>query len=329
MTIFLISMMACESVTSKTPPEEESTLEWSLIDAQIGPGVLLSAWSDSDEVLMVGGALYGQGDGILVRYRPDENWMCWESLAEDRTLWWIHGDGNGEWWSVGDAGTIIHHQDGVLTREDVDTEATLYGVWMDGDTVWAVGGDISTSAGEIWRRSDGSWGLFTSGLSGIVFKVWDRFFVGDNLAYVLEGDTANDLVLYPPDSRLVTIRGESMDNAWAVGGQLSAEIRHWENGAWSEVDTQGLSLPLNGVWTAPGETVWVAGMSGTQGYLEDDGTWEIPEFPLTSDHFHAVWKHNDEVLFLGGNFLATAPPYWGTISRYGEAKPQPEIEACQ
>ena len=126
----------------------------------------------------------------------------------------------------------------------------------------------------------------------------------------------------------MTVRGQSAQDMWAVGGQFSARVLQWDGSDWNAQNTAGLSLPLNGIWTAPNETIWVAGMSGTQGFLNDDNTWEIPDFPLTSDHFHAVWRHQDETLFIGGNFLSTSPPYRGTIVRYGPEKDQPTIEMC-
>ena len=136
------------------------------------------------------------------------------------------------------------------------------------------------------------------------------------------------LVFHDPAERLVTIRGESENDVWAVGGRFSAAVLHWEDDAWTTVQTAGLSQPLNGIWTAPDETVWVAGMSGTQGYLTNEGTWKIPDFPLTNDHYHAVWKHQDEVLFLGGNLLSSAGPYHGTISRFGTRTDTIESTIC-
>ena len=113
-----------------------------------------------------------------------------------------------------------------------------------------------------------------------------------------------------------------------VGARARVRPPRWREDAWEEQETAGLGQPLNGVWTAPGETVWVAGMSGSQAYLED-GAWKIPDFPLTGEHYHAVWKHGDEALFLGGNLLSTAPPYHGIIGRHGPARGGLEVSECQ
>ena len=85
-----------------------------------------------------------------------------------------------------------------------------------------------------------------------------------------------------------------------------------------------------GVWTAPGEAVWVSGMSGVQGFSEDQGeNWTIPNFPITSNSFHAVLKHGEEVLFAGGNLMSTGPDYHGTIGRYGPEKTFISATDCQ
>ncbi|MDP6946973.1 MAG: hypothetical protein QF464_22680, partial [Myxococcota bacterium] len=114
----------------------------------IPQGVLLSAWTDSDELMMVGGEL--GSTGIIARY--DGVSLTVEDEVTDGALWWIHGPRDGEWYAVGEGGIILHSVDGERTREDVDTEATLFGVYAIGERVWAVGGDVATSSGEIWLR---------------------------------------------------------------------------------------------------------------------------------------------------------------------------------
>ena len=268
------------------------------------------------------------GSRVLAEYRPEEDALCWSEIVDDRALWWIHGPAEGEWYAVGELGAVVHSVDGELSREDVPTEATLYGVWAGDGEVWAVGGTVATDEGEIWRKADGAWSLFAGGLPGVVFKVWKRWMVGNEAGWYRAGETAETLEARHPQERLLTVRGESEEDAWAVGGSFSSVVLRWREDAWEEQETAGLGQPLNGVWTAPGETVWVAGMSGSQAYLED-GAWKIPDFPLTGEHYHAVWKHGDEALFLGGNLLSTAPPYHGIIGRHGPARGGLEVSECQ
>ena len=178
---------------------------FSLIADHIPQGVLLSAWTDGGEALMVGGQL--GSSGILARY--DGERLCIEDEVADGALWWIHGPRDGEWYAVGDGGRIVHETDGVRVREDVDTSATLFGVYAVGEQVWAVGGNVATNTGEIWLRENGTWTLFAGDLPGLLFKTWEGWFVGDNQAYFLEGE---QLVPYDIGGE----RRESRPGLWRV-----------------------------------------------------------------------------------------------------------------
>jgi len=294
---------------------------FSVVTSELAQGVLLSAWSDADELLMVGGEL--GGEGILARYDGDR--LCVEEAVADTALWWIHGPRDGEWYAVGSQGRIVHEVDGERTREDVETNATLFGVYADGERVWAVGGDVSNNTGEIWRREDGAWSLFAGDLPGLMFKTWEGWFVGDGQSYRLEGD---ELVPHDTDgARLVTVRGRDAESdTWAVGGSSSAVVMRFEGEGWEPVE-QELGQPLNGVWTAPGEPVYVAGNSGTTAFYQD-GQWVKPDAPVTMEVLHAVWPHGDEVIWVGGNLMTTSGDYYGTIVRYGERRDALTPEVC-
>jgi len=297
-------------------------------------GVLLAAWTDQDELLAVGGQLDG-ASGLLVRAEGDR--WCAEDDFADRALWWIHGNGQGRWYAVGEEGLILRHEDGVTTDESVETPATLYGVWDDGDRVWAVGGDVwGDRLGEVWLREGGNWSLAASGLPGVLFKIWDDWIVGDSVIYRLSGGPVGfDQKLFGLEDyslneapRLLTVRGRSADDVWAVGGSSQGTMWHWDGADWSEVPLSPLctNQALNGVWTSPGEDVWIAGMSGAMGALTDDG-WNCPEVPITGEHFHAVWPHGDDVLWFGGNLFSTGDNY-ATITRYGMGEQIIELSAC-
>lgn len=288
-------------------PDRQETPEWSAIGDGLGSGVLLSAWSDDAIVRMVGGDL-GGGAGVFVTYDGDE--VCVEEAVTERALWWLHGSEPGEFWAVGEAGTILHSVDGVRTREDVATAATLFGVFDTGDVVWAVGGDVQAGTGEIWRRDATGWASVLTDAPGVLFKVWQDTIVGDRVGYRLQEGAWQPV---DNDTRLLTTRGDGTDT-YAVGGTLGPEVRQWDNG-WQELPTTGLNQPLNGVWTAPGADLWVAGNFGTAARW-DGATWQAPNPPPSVEHFHAVWGHCDEVLFVGGNLFSAGSNY-GTVLRYG------------
>jgi len=318
MRIWLLAfVLACSDKSADTHESSETGFsgpDWSILADEVGEGVLLSAYSAGEELLAVGGALGGSGPGVLARW--DGARLCTETLVEDAALWWIHGPSETEWYAVGERGTVVHVVDGVFSREDVNTSYTLYGVWADEDGVWVVGGDVAAGSGRVWQRTEDGWETVLETTDGVIFKVWKHWVVGDSVAWFrLEDGSFEER---PPSERLLTVRGGSEEHVWAVGGSTSSAVLEWSEGAWASLDTSGLSAPLNGIWTDLGQHVWVAGMIGTQAYSDDGGeSWTIPDFPLTPHHFHAVWKHQDDVLFLGGNLMSAAGPWFGTIGRWG------------
>ncbi|HCP47488.1 MAG TPA: hypothetical protein DIU15_15715 [Deltaproteobacteria bacterium] len=297
-------------------------------------GVLLASWTDGDELLAVGGHLDGTS-GLLVRAQED-TWCADDEFA-DRPIWWIHGNGQGRWYAVGENGLILRHEAGETTDESVDTPATLYGVWDSGDRVLAVGGDVwGDRLGEIWLRDSGGWSLVASGLPGVLFKVWEDWIVGDSVIYRLgSGDLGFEQKLFglqdysvSEQPRLLTVRGRADDDVWAVGGNAQGTLWHWDGTAWSEVPLSPLctNQALNGIWTDPGEDVWIAGMSGAMGAWTGS-EWNCPEVPITGEHFHAVWPLGDEMLWFGGNLFSSGDNY-ATIARYGSEQRAIEFVDC-
>lgn len=309
--------------------ESAREAEFSLLADDIPAGTLLGITSMGSEALFVGGQLDGS-EGILVRY--DGTSICYEEAVASRPLWWIHSAREGEFYAVGERGTIVHSLDGVRTDESVDTDATLFGVFDAGDQVIAVGGDVFGSGlGEVWIREGGSWSLLRGDLPGVAFKVWDRWIVGDGIAYHLTDDPTPILEeRFPPDgARLTTVVGRNDDEVFAVGGLGSPVLLAWNGASWENVDIDPgcADMALNGVFTEPGESVWVAGFFGRMGELRADGTWNCAVSPPTFETFHVVGKHGDELLFAGGNFLEQGGNY-GTIARYGEANEALTATAC-
>lgn len=276
-------------------------------------GTGLGAWDDGAQLWVVGGQLDGSA-GSLSTY-DGARWCVEEEVAE-RPLWWIHGAGPGRWTAVGEAGTVLHGQDGARTRDDVPTALTLFGVWTGADgTQRVVGGDVDAQTGELWRRDPAGWTLEAS-TPGPAFKIWERWVVGEGFAWHLEDGAWVDRS--PPDSpKLLTVRGRADDAVWAVGGQQQALLLAWDGAAWAEVDIDPFcaSQPLAGVYTAPGEPLWITGMSGAMGLLDEEG-WVCPELPVGYDSFHAVWPFGEEVLAIGGNLFERGGNTT-TVGRYG------------
>ncbi|HJN78173.1 MAG TPA: hypothetical protein QGF58_29945 [Myxococcota bacterium] len=299
--------LACEC---GGPGPDSNPEPWELPVTGVGDSMMLSAWTHGEEMLVVGGGFGDDAHGDLFRY--SDGTLCVEHAVTEHTLWWIHGDGT-QWWAVGEEGTVLHSSG---ERRDIDTELTLYGVHVDeAGTVWVVGGDVSEDLGGVWSWNGADWDTRLE-TSGVIFKTWDGLFVGDSQTWVLDGE---DLVDIGTEHRLVTIRDTT-----AVGGTGSSLVVEWDGAGWEEQDTLYLNGPLNGLYEYDG-ALFVGGNAGTMGYRSTEG-WVIPDFPLTSDTFHAVWEHEGVVWFLGGNFFSAGDNH-ATMAAYGDA-PSVETEEC-
>ena len=306
---------------------------WTLpVESEEG-GILLAAWDDGTDLIAVGGQL-DNTDALMLR-REAGTW-CKEEGVADRALWWIHGSRPGRWFGVGASGLILHHEDGSTVDESVNTTGTLFGVWDEGDRVWAVGGNVQGGGGEIWLRENGVWLLFAEDLPGVVFKVWEDWFVGDGVAWTLDESDELQPRFPPANEKLLTVRGRASDDVWAVGGVVSSVLLHYNGSTWESVPVDPLctSQPLNGIWTAPGEDVWIAGMSGAMARFDGE-EWHCGDLvadnalrDLSHAHFHAVWPgENGEMLWFGGNFFARGGNVF-TLGRHSETPDSLNVREC-
>jgi hypothetical protein len=227
---------------------------------------------------------------------------------------------------VGEQGLVWHVLGDEVIDETLPTSAKLFGVHDDGTSVWAVGGDLNTGEGEVWRRDAGTWALLAT-TPGLAFKVWRGWVVGDGFVWQFDGDAPIDRT--PASApRLTTVTGRGDDDVWVVGGLQTPELWHYDGSTWSQpaLDPACTGGALNGVVVDDDGTVWVSGMYGVAASLRD-GVWDCHQPPLTIDHFHAVARHGDDVLALGGDFLSQGTQH-GAVVRYGVGEAAPFLGDC-
>ncbi|HHO52705.1 MAG TPA: hypothetical protein ENK18_17985 [Deltaproteobacteria bacterium] len=321
--------VSSDGTPTDTPTDTgDEPQRWHLIADQLPGGVMLAATTVGDQVLISGGSY--ESAGTLWRY--DGTSLCVEEDAAEAALWWVHGRSADDWYAVGEHGIVVHEVAGVRTREDLPSDITLFGLYDDGTAAWIVGGAVrGDQTGEIWRKVDGGdWELLSTTPS-LAFKIFDGWVVGDGFVWWWDGSGFVDRS--PPDApRLLTVRTRGDDDVWAVGGLQQAEFWHFDGAAWSEpeLEPRCAGQPLNGVYTAPGDDVWLAGNFGTAASYGADTGWDCARAPLTADHFHATWRFGEEVLMVGGN-LSSLEDHHATMVRFeptGLAEPPTFDGAC-
>ena len=305
----LLLLLACPGPdTGETGETATPNANRHLDAASLGDSMLLGAWEHDSQLVIVGGNLTNGGGDI---YRWDGSTLCREDDVTEEPLWWVHSDGTNLV-MVGEKGTVLINGE----RRDVDTEATLFGAWVDGDDLLVVGGTVTENTGEVWRWSGTEWEALVTDAPGLVFKVYGTHVIGDDVAWEYDGATLTEV---SNSERLVTVHEDVV-----VGGAQGPVVQSWDGSAWVDQETTWLGQPMNGVHVADG-TTWATGMFGVMAYNEGSG-WQIPDFPLTSEHFHAVRPYGDEVWFVGGNFLNGGT--YGTIGRHGGEERSLSLSGC-
>lgn len=317
-------------------------LDWHDITAEYQPGALLSGWAAApDDVWAVGGE---RGRSVALHY-DGATWTDMDPGLDER-LWWVHGFEGGRVFVVGDHGAAAYLEDDEWTITETGVPGTtLYGVWgTSPDDVWAVGGpaqvvpDGVEREGFVVLRFDGTaWTRVEidaladkpASQGTNLFKVWganadDVFIVGDSgLALHYDGQTWTEQSTGANDP-LFTVVGRSADDVYAVGGLVAPVMVHWDGTAWSMVDLPPLPPEvMQGVWTAPGEAVYVGGWYGYTASLDIDGTWEVME--TGSDlAYHAVFGDGSGGLWaVGGDIYSQLDDHVGTIITTQTSVPSP------
>lgn len=233
---------------------------------------ILSTCGRDGEFLAVG----GDDEAAIVEWR-DPDWRVAPAVAGAGVLWWCWLSPDGSAWAVGEGGTVLHRTPGVDgiwslqdTRGAVSAEVTLYGVWgAAADDIYAVGGSLTNSElpvaiahfdGQQWLP------IPTDGLPGeTLFKVWglaanDIWAVGAN-GTALHFDGAEwTATVTDASARLTAVWGTGPDDVYAVGGLGTGVVLRWDGAAWSTFAS--VNEELAGVWTAPGQALYVGGNRG-------------------------------------------------------------------
>lgn len=288
------------------------------LDVNDDQGAILSFWGASrTDLFAAGGTLETGGGTGRVLWNDGDGWQ--PMSVGTPTLWWLHGFGHDNVWAVGEQGTIAHFDGSTWETVETGHDHTLWGIWgASPDELWAVGGKVAGGVPAVLRRYDGTNWSDVTGVGEndeLFFKVWgtaaDNVYVVGDGGVILhyDGSTWNRMDS-GTTARLLTVRGRSATDIYAVGGILSEVMLHYDGNRWSEVDA-GDGPGLMGVWTAAGAPVVAAGFTGFT-VLGDADSWRAQP-SLTSLCLHAVWGDGRGNYALGGGNLVATGPRTGII----------------
>lgn len=311
-------------------------LAWEPVVTEYDPGALLSGQALApDDVWVVGGE---RGKSVVLHF----DGTSWETMDPglNEPLWWVHAFPGGPVYVAGDHGAVARW-DGTAW-EIMDTGSpgtTLFGIWGAApDDVWAVGGPTQARVGDIepegdvvlhydgtaWQRVEIQALIDKPASQGKqLFKVWgagaDSVFVVGDVGFALhyDGSAWKSVPLPMPGEQLFTVVGRSATDVYAVGSLLgSVVLNHWDGAAWSDVP-----LPVQlqaqqvaqGIWTAPGQPVYIGAYNGYTAALSAEGAWTIEDTGFNFV-YHSVFGDGTGTLWgVGGDLYSFMADYQGII----------------
>jgi|GEM_PF-946856 len=331
------------------PTPTPGPLDFAVVAEGYDGGAIFSVHAGADDrVWAVGGEL---GRPLVLEY----DGAAWTQLAPGtgQQMWWVHGFEDGSRIIVGDAGAIARYSSGSWTVDDIGMPGvTLYGVWGSSpNDVWAVGGPFQQAAEGVERRGDvvlhfdgTSWSEATLPDLGArptpnIFKVWgtspDNVYAVGSGGLILHYDGATWVrqeVADQGSTQLFTVTGRGPDDVWAVGGGVRGVLLHKDASGWKEVEMPEFTPQIvQGVWTAPGQPVYVSGAFGFLARLDSDGAWTVAEtgtsnvlHGVTADSTGAVWAGGGTILALAANYDGTLVVAGRSVPSLNPPTPQPD-----
>lgn len=293
--------------------------------------ILLSVWgARPDDIFVAGGSLGGPQGPAAFHFDGSKWTELPAKTVTQSSLWWVHGMSSSDVWFAGEQGTILRWNGSAFSPMTSGTTETLYGIWgASSAELWAVGGspDIDSVAlhfdGTAWKPETR---LPQNG--GAYFKVWgssasDVFIVGQHgVIWHYDGASWTKMDSGVGDVSLLTVRGRSSSDVYAVGGTGTAVALHYDGAAWRPVAGLDVSMTpgLTGVSVAPTGEVSIVGLAGTKLRLVGGAWIDDSHLPPRSD-LHGTWLDGPEDVFgVGGNLNApVGSPRQGVVAHYGSA----------
>lgn len=278
-----------------------------------------------DDVFIVGapdaeGPAFLQWDGADWTRHGTSAWPTVE-------LWWVFPEADRVT-AVGTGATILEwdRSGGSLEVQwQGSDDQTLFGIWGEGETAWAVGGSVTTAGAPplLLKRDASGWheAALPAGLvTGVLFKVHGgpsgTWIVGNQgVTLRLDGGTWVPEPLPLTTESLLTVHTGSGEPI-AVGGANGGRAYRFAHDTWSAIE---LDFPpnLNGVCAVQGDVRLVGGQGAVLRASAAGGPYETDEEPLTFHDYHACWLDGDGGFWAVGGHITDRPLVAGVVAYQG------------
>lgn len=315
LSVACLGLLSCASVDGPLPvPSSPTPRAWQ-VDRVESQGALASVWGSGPSDVWAAG---GQKDRGLVLHFDGKGWSPVETGAKS-FLWWIYGSGADDVYAVGDKGLILHYDGEAWTTVPSGTDRTLYGLWAAGpDDVWAVGGDPWGQPGDAVLLRGNAAGFHQVSVPSALLPEGLYKIYGTPAGDVVAVGTSGTILRYdgqwrrdavPTSVPLVSLWGAGGERLYAVGGQGTGVVLHYDGARWSQVDGVEAGLALYGVFKAPNQPVFAVG-AGPRIVQLGAGSEAIDLADLgigSSMVLHSVWGDGHGTVYAAGGTLYGDP----------------------
>lgn len=312
---------ACAAEPAGSSASDQSPV-WSIERVETAGG-LASVWGSGPRDVWAAGGQQGRG---LILHNDGGGWVPADTGFHP-FVWWVYGVGARDVYAVGEQGLILHFDGTSWTTVASGTTTTLYGLWgRSADDIWVVGGDPSGQAGKAVILRGNASGFHPVTLPpdlvpGAIFKVYgmpagDVVAVGTGGSVLrFDGTWRRDTV--PTKASLISLWGGGGETLYAVGGDGSGIILHYDGAVWSKVSGVGAGMGLFGVFKSPGQPAFAVG-AGPRILQVDSAQVSEPESPTLNPGMvlHSVWGDGlGSVYAVGGSLYGDPTAMTGVILR--------------
>ncbi len=308
----LLLLCACSEANSTDCPNYQGTWKLSLETDQ---GTLMSvAVRENGDAYAVG----GQPEMGRIYQNTADSWQEL-TIPDGPLLNWVHADGD-TLWVAGNGGRIFRGQNGSFTAVATATTAPLWGIWGQGDTVFAVGGDVRRGPAVILQLQNNRFEQIPlpniDRPSRSLFKVWghasNKVYAVGHRGLILTYDGQNwRQVASGTGEDLISLWGRNQDELIVVGGRSNGVVARLQRDSF-QAQTIGGTPGLNGVVMDSCGQALIGGNRGTVAEIADQNTTLLDLGVRSPQVIHAVSQGAGRAFAVGGSLHLPAP-YSGVI----------------
>ena len=322
---FLLPALLLSTVSCREEIEAGETFgDWQVVLGGLDGG-LIATWAPADDDVWVVGADPGDGLGGYVFHFDGTSWDRIDT-GTTGNFWWVHGDGTGPVWLVGEGGLVVRWspETGPVALE-TPQDTNLFGAFVIADDdVWVCGGDnISSGSKQVlwhWNGStfeDHADVVALRSTRAVLTKVFARgpediWVVGGPDQGLRRRDGIWSAIDVATKEHLTSVSGND-DLIIAAGGVAQGLVVEDRGDGFEEIKFDG-AQPLAGIVVTDDGRAVASGWYGSLHLRDTDGTWTaVDDVEVRHQVFHSTAVTPSGTIYVTGAIFGVANVYDGIL----------------